>query len=137
MRKLGLGLEFAEPLNLIPFSKEKAMQEFRMNLNGNTMVANIMRSIYKFYQSYILPVKFNIDKRKVHLSAQIRNGEITRASALDELMKPVYSAVDLERDFEFVAKKLDFKIDELKAILQDKPVSHSNFATDQTFMSLL
>ena len=89
----------------------------------------------KFYQSYILPVKFNIDKRKVHLSAQIKM-EKYGAAALDELQMPVYNEVDLERDFEFV-KKLDFKIDELKTILQNKPVSHLDFATDRTFIEPL
>ncbi len=138
MRKLGLGLEFAEPLNLIPFSKEKAMQELKDEFEWEYYGGKHHESVFtKFYQSYILPVKFNIDKRKVHLSAQIRNGEITRASALDELQMPVYNEVDLERDFEFVAKKLDFKIDELKTILQNKPVSHLDFATDRTFIEPL
>ena len=33
--------------------------------------------------------------------------------------------------------KLDFKIDELKTILQNKPVSHLDFATDRTFIEPL
>ena len=38
----------------------------------------------KFYQAYILPNKFGIDKRRVHLSSLIRNNEISRAEALEE-----------------------------------------------------
>jgi N-acetyl sugar amidotransferase len=39
----------------------------------------------KFFQSYLLPAKFNIDKRKTELSALIRSGQITRVDAVAEL----------------------------------------------------
>ena len=43
-------------------------------------------SVYtRFYQSYILPVKHNIDKRRAHLSNLICSGQITRSYAINEL----------------------------------------------------
>ena len=43
-------------------------------------------SIYtRFYQEYILPRKFNADKRRAHLSNLITNGEVTREEALSQL----------------------------------------------------
>ena len=37
MRKFGLQLEFLEPLNLLPYIKESAMEELKKSLNGNIM----------------------------------------------------------------------------------------------------
>ena len=39
----------------------------------------------RFFQGYILPVKFNIDKRRGHLSDLINSGQITREQALEEI----------------------------------------------------
>ena len=91
----------------------------------------------KFYQCHILPRKFNIDKRKVHLSALIRSGEITREAAMVELSQPLYDKAELARDFEFVCKKLDFSISELEAILDAQPVRHLDFKSDRSFIEPL
>jgi hypothetical protein len=44
----------------------------------------------RFYQGYILAKKFNIDKRKAHLSNLIFSGQITKQEALEELALPAY-----------------------------------------------
>lgn len=44
----------------------------------------------KFFQSYYLPQKFNIDKRKTELSALVRSGQITREEALHEVSSSPY-----------------------------------------------
>ena len=135
MRKLGLRLEFLEPLNLIPFTREGAMQELKSEFDWEYYGGKHHESIFtKFYQSHILPVKFNIDKRKVHLSALIRTGEITRDQAIEELLLPAYDEAELVRDFDFVAKKLGFTNEELSSILKDTPVSHKSFKTDQSYI---
>lgn len=138
MRKLGLGLEFLEPLNLIPFTREGAMQELKREFDWQYYGGKHHESVFtKFYQSHILPVKFNIDKRKVHFSALIRTGEMTREKAIKELLLPVYDEAELQRDFDFVAKKLGFTNDELSSILKDTPVSHKSFKTDQSYIAPL
>jgi N-acetyl sugar amidotransferase len=53
-------------------------------------------SLYTFFiQSYILPVKFNYDKRKMHLSNLICDGQITREQACGELKKSLYTELEL------------------------------------------
>jgi hypothetical protein len=47
-------------------------------------------------KTYILPLKFNIDYRKVFLSASICNGEITREDALKTLKYPYYNESKVE-----------------------------------------
>ena len=43
-----------------------------------------------FFQSYYLPHKFNIDKRKTEYSAFIRTGQMTREEALKEINENSY-----------------------------------------------
>ena len=138
MRKFGLGLEFIEPLNLLPYSKKGAIDELKKEFDWEYYGGKHHESVFtKFYQCHILPRKFNIDKRKVHLSALIRSGEISREAALVELSQPLYDKEELARDFEFVCKKLDFSISELETILDAQPVSHLNFDSDRKFIDPL
>jgi hypothetical protein len=48
----------------------------------------------KFYQGYILPTKFGVDKRRAHLSDRIRNGEMTRDEALTVIETPYTGRAD-------------------------------------------
>ena len=88
----------------------------------------------KFYQAYILPKKFGVDKRKPHLSALIRNCEITREDAIVELKKPLYDPRDFSNDKEFVLKKLEFTEEEFDQMMVESPVPHNFYKTNQTIM---
>jgi N-acetyl sugar amidotransferase len=68
-----------------------------------------------FFQSYYLPVKFNIDKRKNEYSALIRSGQITREEALDRLKSPY--PVDNEI-IKYAISKLDFSQAEFEKIMK-------------------
>jgi N-acetyl sugar amidotransferase len=84
----------------------------------------------RFYQGYILPYKFNIDKRKAHLSTLICSGQLTRSQALEELAHPTYDPAMQLEDKRYVAKKLGFGDDEFEAILRLPNRRHEEFATD-------
>lgn len=85
----------------------------------------------RFYQGYILPRKFNIDKRKAHLSNLIFSGQLTREKALYELSQPSYDLTLMEDDFEFVAKKLGFSNNEFEELLTLPNVPHEIYGTDK------
>jgi N-acetyl sugar amidotransferase len=59
----------------------------------------------RFYQGYILPNKFGVDKRKVHLSTLIMSGQMTREDALNDLKAQAYDEQQLQRDRQFILKK--------------------------------
>jgi hypothetical protein len=90
-------------------------------------------SFTKFYQGAILPRKFGIDKRRVHLSDRIRNGELTRAQALGIIAKPLYSPDELRVESDYVRKKLGFAESEWEDIMNSKPRSHREFASDRRY----
>lgn len=71
-----------------------------------------------FFQSYILTRKFNIDKRKLHYSALIRSGQMSREMALESLHKdPYVGGMDT---LNYCLKKLDLSHEEFENIM-NKP----------------
>jgi N-acetyl sugar amidotransferase len=91
----------------------------------------------RFYQGAILPTKFGIDKRRVHLSDRLRNGELTREQALAAIAEPHYAPDDLRTEGEYVRKKLGFDEAEWAAIMAAPPRSHTEFASDRRRAALV
>ncbi len=133
--RFGFAGHFEEPLNQINYKKEEAMGTLANVFDWEYYGGKHYESTFtKFYQGYILPEKFNIDKRKMHLSAQVRIGEITRDDAIDELNKPLYKSNELRRDMAFFLKKLGFTKEEFGKIMAQKPVKHSQYFTEMIYM---
>ena len=79
-----------------------------------------------FFQSYYLPVKFNIDKRKVELSAMIRSGHIKKDEALQELESEYPYQEEL---IKYVCNKFEFTQNEFKQIMNDDKRTFRDFKT--------
>ena len=100
-------------------------------------------SIYtRFYQAYILPNKFKIDKRKAHLSCLVMStGEVTRQEALEALKKPTADPKMIAEDREYVIKKLDLTEDEFEEIMTRAPKTildyPNNHSLEMRFRRLL
>ena len=57
----------------------------------------------RFYQGYILPKKFGVDKRIAHYACLVCCDEISREGALEELKKDPYpSEVEKQEDLEYI-----------------------------------
>lgn len=112
-------------LNYIPYRKEKAMQELKDELGWRYYGGKHYESTFtKFYQSYILPNKFGVDKRRNHFSDLIMNGEMTRDLALQELEGPAISPREAGELREYICKKLGFTEGEFAEYINKPPVSH-------------
>ncbi len=113
-----LTLRRVDILNYLDYDKNKAMHALESELNWKYYGGKHYESIYtRFYQGYILPVKFGYDKRRSHLSSQVCSGEITREVALGEIQKPTYSPSMQEEDREYVSKKLGVSDSEFDTIM--------------------
>jgi N-acetyl sugar amidotransferase len=100
-------IRFISLLNYIDYNKENVVRILEKDLGWTNYGGKHHESIYtRFFQSYILPVKFNIDKRKAHLSNLINSGQITKSEAITELEKNEYAEKYLEEDKIYVVKKL-------------------------------
>ena len=88
----------------------------------------------RFYQGAILPQKFGVDKRRVHLSDRVRNGEMTREEAMDAISQPPYGPDELRVESEYVRKKLGFSEAEWQGIMESPPRSHLDFSSDRKLL---
>jgi hypothetical protein len=132
VRVLGIGLNVVRPLNLIDYRRKVAVDVLASELGWREYGGKHHESlITKFFQGYILPTKFGVDKRRAHLSDQIRSGEITRDAALAEVAEPAYPPEELARERDYVLKKLGFSEEEFDQIMATPPRSHLDFASDQ------
>lgn len=129
-------------LNYVPYNKKEIKELITRELGWRDYGGKHYESLFtKFYQAYILPEKFKIDKRKAHLSTLICAGQITKAEALQELEAPLYPMDQLQQDKEYVLKKLDLSEAEFDVIMKTLPRRHEDFKTDtrlkKRYMDLL
>jgi N-acetyl sugar amidotransferase len=101
------GVRIVSILNYVDYNKEEAMELLRSQLGWKEYGGKHHESIYtRFYQGYVLPRKFGVDKRYGHLSDLINAGQITRAQALAEMQRPPYAEELQQQDLVYVSKKL-------------------------------
>lgn len=138
IRKFGLGLKFLEPLNAINYNKNQVIDELKSEFGWESYGEKHHESAFtKFYQNYILPKKFNVDKRKLHLSALIRMGQMTREEAVKALQEKLYEHEALSKDKNYVLKKLAFSEEEFDELMKQDPVPHDAYASDRLYIDLL
>ncbi len=139
MHGFGRGPQLVEPLERVHYRRDMAVAALERELGWRDYGGKHHESVWtRFYQSFILPRKFGVDKRRSHLSARLRNGELTRAQAELALEQPLYpsrEALATERDF--VLKKLGFTEAEFDGIMADPPKPHSAYRTDQPVRRLI
>ncbi len=111
-------VKLVSPLNYIPYDRQKAMEVLKTELGWRDYGGKHHESIYtRFFQSYILPRKFNIDKRRAHYSDRIKSGLMTRTDALEALEAPPCDPQLMNEDRQYALKKLRLKEAEFESIM--------------------
>jgi hypothetical protein len=76
-------------------------------------------SIYtRFYQAFVLPVKFGIDKRICHMSDLINAKQLGREEALEILRTKDYADDMMKEDLAYVLKKFELTLDDFESIMK-------------------
>lgn len=102
------GIKVIRPYYYLDYSKQKAQRELIETYGWEDYGGHHHENIFtKFVISYWLFEKFGIDKRKISLSAQIMNGDLSRIEALKIIKNNPYSSDEIELQIEYVCKKLD------------------------------
>lgn len=118
-------------LDYINYNSTKAKDILQKNFNWEDYGGKHQESFFTmFFQGYILPKKFNIDKRILHLSCKIRNKEISRDHALEMMSFPPISGQNINQFENFFKKKLQLSDEEFKKIMSEEPKSHSDYDID-------
>lgn len=129
--------EFAELLDDANYRRGEAVEILQREIGWRDYGGKHHESTFtRFYQTYVLPTKFRIDKRKPHLSALIRNGELSREQALTLLDEPLYPPGELLRERQFVLKKLGFTAEEFDRLMAEPPVPHRHYRSDYAMRRL-
>jgi len=126
------------PLNYVNYSKAIAIEELRENYGWKEYGGKHRESRFtEFFQEVYLPERFGIKKKRAHLSSLIVLGELTRDSALEELVLSDLSYLDKENLKTFVATKLDMSSQELQKLINLPYVSESVFKNEKYLQSYL
>lgn len=115
-------------LNYVVYDKKAAKEKIISALSWRDYGGKHYESVFtRFYQGYILPTKFQVDKRKAHLSNLIFSGQLTKSEALAELKQPIYPASIFEQDLQFVLKKLGYTEESFRKYIEEPAVPHSHY----------
>ena len=115
-------------LNFMTYHKREALEVLKKKFGYKDYGRKHGESRFtKFFQNYYLPTKFNMDKRRPHLSSQILSDQISREQALEELQKPLYEEVELQEDKAYIAKKLCISVEEFNKLINEKSHNYSDY----------
>ncbi len=125
-------LIYATPLNYVGYTRPKAFKILRDVVGYEDYGEKHGENIFtRFYQCYILPVKFGIDKRKANYSNYIRSGGMTRQEALEKLTASPYDIFPFDDDKKFILDKLGLSEKDFAEIMAKPRVEHSVFGSDE------
>lgn len=120
-------------LDFFPYNKNDVLDQLERDFGYKRYPYKHYESIFtRFYQGYILPRKFGIDKRRVHLSTLVAAGQMTRDAALENLQFPPYaSEAELAQDIQYFLKKMQWTRTQLDDYLARPQTSHSHYASEK------
>lgn len=117
--KLVKGIKMVYLLNYVNFVKTDVMDFLKEELDWKYYGGKHYESTYTgFIQSYYLYEKFGIDYRKATLSSQICLGNVERVDAIEILKNKPYELEKVEREKQYIAKKLQVTQEEFERILE-------------------
>jgi N-acetyl sugar amidotransferase len=129
------GIKVIPFLNYYDYTKEEAKKILIEKLDWQYYGGHHHENTYtKFYQSYLLPVKFGIDKRKTALSASVLSGKMTREEALNAIEADKHF-VDQET-IDYVISKLGLTQAEFDAIMKLPVKSFQDYPTYHPLMKM-
>lgn len=132
------GIKIIYILDYVDYNKDLAKDFLEKEFNCAFPTGKHHESLYtKFWQSYILPVKHNIDYRKDTYSTQICAGQITREDALKKLESLPYDQKTIQNDKEYVCKKLKISLEEFEEIMQRPPRNYTHFPNKEKWIKFV
>lgn len=120
-------------LDYFEYSKENALNDLTLNYSYKPYPYKHYESIFtRFYQGYILPKKFKVDKRRVHLSSLIVSNQLGRNDALSKLDEDPYISVrQFEQDRSYFLKKMNWTEIQLDEYINRPGIFHDKYPTEK------
>lgn len=132
-----LGMTICKPLNLLPYIKIDAEKLLSEQFSWEKFQHKHHESRFtRFFEDYWLPKKFGYDKRRAHFSSLILTNQMTRQEALERISKPELDEFTLQKEFTYVAEKLDFTPQEFQTIFKGKNKSFKDYKNKRLLIGL-
>jgi N-acetyl sugar amidotransferase len=131
------GVRVVKPLDYMRFIKKEAEDLLREKFGWQSYQHKHHESRFtRFYESFWLPRKFGFDKRKNHLSSLILTGQAERDAVLDRISRTELPEDELMKEFEYVAKKLDFTKEELWGYFKGENKTFKDYKSNYKLITL-
>jgi N-acetyl sugar amidotransferase len=127
------GIKWISFLDYLPeYNKYRALEVLKSKFGYKPYPYKHYESIFtRFYQGFILPVKFGVDKRKNHLSTLLLTGQAPKEEVSELLRKiPYLSENDLIEDLEYFTKKMSWSVEKLMSYLKRPEKSHLEYGSE-------
>ena len=129
------GIRVVKPLDYIPYEKEKSMQFLETEFGWQRYEQKHYESRFtRFYEGYWMPAKFGYDIRLAHYSSLILTNQMTRLEALEKVKTLPIDKETAKADFEYVATKLGFTLEEFKALFEAQNKSYRDYKNNMFFI---
>jgi N-acetyl sugar amidotransferase len=120
-------INFFQLIEYVDYNRDKVDVVLKEKYDWQDYGGHHHENIYtKFFQSYYLPTRFNIDKRKREYSALIRSGQLSRHEALRRLETPYKYD---ESVVKYAVNKLGLSEKEFEDIMNSKTKSFHDYPT--------
>lgn len=126
------GIHWISFLDYLDYRKAEALDVLQREFGYKPYPYKHYESVFtRFYQGYLLPYKFGVDKRKPHLSSLIMSGEITRDEALRQASGIAYpSAKAMEADRRYFIKKMGWSEEKFADYMSRPARPHSDYPSE-------
>lgn len=128
------GIKWIPFLDYLHFNKEEALAILEQDYGYRRYPYKHYESIFtRFYQGFLLPKKFGVDKRLMHFSSLIMAGQISREEALEKASGLAYESEEkLRDDKQYFLKKMGWSEQDLSGYLARKEIPHSDYGSEKS-----
>lgn len=126
------GIRWIPFLDYTDFRKKDALAVLVADYGYKPYAYKHYESVFtRFYQGYILPHKFGVDKRRVHLSTLVMTDQMSRAEALEHAAGIAYpSQRKMEADKKYFIKKMGWTPEKLDTYIARPGKPHSDYPSE-------
>jgi N-acetyl sugar amidotransferase len=134
-----LNIKWLPFLDYFVYNKVEALNILQKEIGYKPYPYKHYESVFtRFYQAYILPYKFNVDKRRLHLSTLVVTGQMSRDEALEHFNSTPYPDLSQEKqDKDFVIKKLGFTEKNFDQYIKTSGIPHEHYGSEKWLFSFL
>jgi N-acetyl sugar amidotransferase len=126
-------------LDYLDYRKFDALEVLKTEFGYKPYPHKHYESVFtRFYQGYLQPYKFGVDKRKPHLSSLIMTGEMTREEALRQAAGIAYpSEKEMEADRQYFIKKMGWTEEKFADYMARPEKPHTAYPSEAAFFQKL